>query len=177
MSAVPTSSIESVLVENRVFPPPASAVQGARIAGTVGLPLAGVAVRVVDPESGTALGPNSVGMIEVKGPNVFQGYWRMPEKTAEELRPDGWFITGDLGMRDADGYVTIVGRGKDMVISGGLNVYPKEVEMLIDAILKLHQKIQNEPLGPVRAQLAAERAAQGERLELLPSSVKYGREK
>jgi malonyl-CoA/methylmalonyl-CoA synthetase len=73
-------------------------------------------------------------MIEVKGPNVFAGYWRMPEKTAAEFRADGFFITGDLGTRDADGYVAIVGRGKDLVITGGLNVYPKEVEEVIDAL-------------------------------------------
>ena len=73
-------------------------------------------------------------MIEVKGPNVFRGYWRMPEKTAQEFRPDGYFITGDLGRVDADGYIHIVGRAKDLVISGGFNVYPKEVESEIDAI-------------------------------------------
>ena len=78
--------------------------------------------------------PDTVGVIEVRGPNVFQGYWQMPEKTAEELRPDGWFITGDLGTRDADGYVTIVGRAKDLVISGGYNVYPKEVELVLDEV-------------------------------------------
>jgi malonyl-CoA/methylmalonyl-CoA synthetase len=73
-------------------------------------------------------------MIEVRGPNVFGGYWQMPEKTAEELRADGWFITGDLGKRDADGYVHIVGRAKDLVITGGYNVYPKEVEMVLDEV-------------------------------------------
>ena len=73
-------------------------------------------------------------MIEVKGPNVFSGYWRMPEKTAQEFRPDGHFVTGDLGQIDADGYIHIVGRAKDLVISGGFNVYPKEVETEIDAI-------------------------------------------
>ena len=73
-----------------------------------------------------------VGMIEVSGPNVFQGYWRMPEKTAEELREDGFFITGDLGALDADGRLSIVGRSKDLVISGGYNVYPKEVEAVLD---------------------------------------------
>ena len=75
-----------------------------------------------------------IGVLEVKGPNVFAGYWRMPDRTAEELRPDGFFITGDLTRLDADGYVHIVGRAKDLVISGGLNVYPKEVEDLIDAL-------------------------------------------
>ncbi len=105
---------------------------GARRAGTVGLPLPGVALRITGEAGEVAAG--EVGMIEVRGPNVFQGYWQMPEKTAEELRPDGWFITGDLGMRDADGYVTIVGRAKDLVITGGYNVYPKEVELLLDAV-------------------------------------------
>ena len=75
-----------------------------------------------------------IGTIEVRGPNVFKGYWNMPEKTAEELRSDGFFITGDLGFVDADGYVSIVGRGKDLVITGGFNVYPKEVELAIDAL-------------------------------------------
>jgi malonyl-CoA/methylmalonyl-CoA synthetase len=73
-----------------------------------------------------------IGVLEVRGPNVFQGYWQMPEKTAEELQADGWFITGDMARIDADGYVTIVGRQKDLVITGGFNVYPKEVESLID---------------------------------------------
>ncbi|MRX50142.1 AMP-binding protein [Paracoccus sp. S-4012] len=104
--------------------------EGERRAGTVGPALPGVEVRIT--EGATEVAPGEIGMIEVRGPNVFQGYWRMPEKTAEELAADGWFTTGDLGTRDADGYVTIVGRGKDLVISGGFNVYPKEVEMLID---------------------------------------------
>ena len=73
-------------------------------------------------------------MIEVKGPNVFKGYWRMPEKTKAEFRDDGFFITGDLGKIDAHGYVHILGRGKDLVISGGFNVYPKEIESEIDAM-------------------------------------------
>ena len=107
---------------------------GERRPGTVGFPLPGVAARVVDPETGAALPAESVGMIEVKGPNVFEGYWRNPEKTAAEFKPDGFFITGDLGKIDADGYVHIVGRGKDLVISGGFNVYPKEVEIEIDGV-------------------------------------------
>jgi malonyl-CoA/methylmalonyl-CoA synthetase len=74
-----------------------------------------------------------IGEIEVRGPNVFKGYWNMPEKTAEELRKDGFFITGDLGMIDADGYVQIVGRNKDLIISGGFNIYPKEIETILDA--------------------------------------------
>ena len=107
---------------------------GERRPGTVGPALPGVALRVVSPESGDPLPTGEIGMIEVKGPNVFKGYWRMPEKTATEFRRDGFFITGDLGLVDADGYVHIVGRGKDLVISGGFNVYPKEVEGEIDAL-------------------------------------------
>ena len=99
---------------------------GERRAGTVGQPLAGVDLRLSDVVDG-------VGMIEVRGPNVFAGYWQMPEKTAAEFTADGWFITGDLGTMDADGYLSIVGRSKDLVISGGYNVYPKEVELVLDA--------------------------------------------
>ncbi len=107
---------------------------GERMAGTVGLPLAGIDVRISDPESGKELAAGEVGMIEVRGPNVFKGYWRMPEKTASEFRSDGFFITGDLGRIDDKGYVSIVGRGKDLIITGGFNVYPKEVESEIDSI-------------------------------------------
>jgi malonyl-CoA/methylmalonyl-CoA synthetase len=104
---------------------------GERRAGTVGLALPGVEVKVCDGE-GVALPRGEVGMIEVRGPNVFQGYWQMPEKTAAELRADGFFITGDLGVIDGEGYVTIVGRGKDLIISGGYNIYPKEIELVLD---------------------------------------------
>ena len=107
---------------------------GDRVPGSVGYPLPGVQVRIADPETGALLPTGEIGMIEVKGPNVFKGYWRMPEKTAAEFRPDGFFITGDLGRIDGRGYVYIVGRGKDLVISGGYNVYPKEVETEIDAL-------------------------------------------
>jgi malonyl-CoA/methylmalonyl-CoA synthetase len=107
---------------------------GERRPGAVGLPLPGVSLRVADPETGAILPQGAVGIVEVKGPNVFKGYWRMPEKTASEFRADGFFITGDLGMIDADGYLSIVGRAKDLIISGGLNVYPKEIESEIDAI-------------------------------------------
>ncbi|MDN2566111.1 malonyl-CoA synthase [Aquibium sp. A9E412] len=107
---------------------------GERRAGTVGFPLPGVEVIVTDPASGARLPDGQIGMLEVRGPNVFSGYWRMPEKTAEELRANGFFITGDLGTIDARGYVSIVGRSKDLVISGGYNVYPKEVEGVIDAL-------------------------------------------
>ncbi|MEX6505450.1 malonyl-CoA synthase [Jiella sp. M17.18] len=107
---------------------------GERRAGTVGFPLPGVSLRIADPETGAELPVGEIGMIEVKGPNVFSGYWQMPEKTASEFRKDGFFITGDLGLIDADGYVSIVGRGKDLVITGGFNVYPKEVELAIDEL-------------------------------------------
>jgi malonyl-CoA/methylmalonyl-CoA synthetase len=108
--------------------------EGARVAGTVGPPLPDVALRITDAETAVPVAKGEIGMIEVKGPNVFAGYWRMPEKTAAEFRPGGWFITGDLGKIDEAGYVHIVGRGKDLIISGGLNVYPKEVEGEIDAL-------------------------------------------
>ena len=107
---------------------------GDRVAGTVGFPLPGVSARIRDPETGAPVADGDIGMIEVKGPNVFKGYWRMPEKTAAEFRDDGFFITGDLGKIDERGYVHIVGRGKDLVITGGFNVYPKEVEDEIDAM-------------------------------------------
>ena len=108
--------------------------EGERRPGTVGFALPGVSVRIADPDSGAPVPAGEVGVIEVKGPNVFAGYWRMPEKTAQEFRADGYFITGDLARVDADGYIHIVGRAKDLVISGGFNVYPKEVESEIDAI-------------------------------------------
>ncbi|NVK12866.1 MAG: malonyl-CoA synthase [Rhodobacteraceae bacterium] len=104
--------------------------EGERRAGTVGFPLPGVEARVM--RDGAQVSAGEIGVLEVRGANVFQGYWQMPEKTAEELRPDGWFITGDMAKVDADGYVTIVGREKDLIITGGFNVYPKEVESLID---------------------------------------------
>ena len=107
---------------------------GDRVPGAVGRALPGVAVRVTDPETGTELARDTIGMIEVRGPNVFKGYWRMPEKTKAEFRDDGFFITGDLGKIDGQGYVHILGRGKDLVISGGFNVYPKEIESEIDAM-------------------------------------------
>jgi len=107
--------------------------EGLRVPGSVGLPLPGVALRIAD-KAGNALPQGEIGMIEVRGPNVFQGYWRMPEKTAAEFRQDGYFMTGDLGTIDAQGYVHIVGRDKDLIISGGFNVYPKEIESLIDEL-------------------------------------------
>lgn len=107
--------------------------EGERVAGSVGFPLPGVDLRIIDPESG-APAPGAIGMIEVRGPNVFKGYWRMPEKTAEEFRADGFFITGDLGYTDERGYVHIAGRAKDLIISGGFNIYPAEVENALDAL-------------------------------------------
>ncbi len=107
--------------------------EGARVPGSVGLPLPGVELRIAG-EDGAPVAQGEIGMIEVRGPNVFKGYWRMPEKTAAEFRADGFFKTGDLGTIDGNGYVHIVGRGKDLIISGGLNVYPKEIESLIDEL-------------------------------------------
>ncbi|WP_299792464.1 malonyl-CoA synthase [uncultured Marivita sp.] len=107
---------------------------GDRRAGTVGKPLPGVEVIVTDPETGQPLPQGEVGMIEVRGPNVFKGYWQMPDKTAAELRENGFFITGDLGQFSEDGYLSIVGRSKDLIITGGYNVYPKEVEDVLNDI-------------------------------------------
>ena len=107
---------------------------GERVPGAVGFPLPGVELRIADAETGAALPAGDIGMIEVKGPNVFKGYWRMPEKTAAEFRADGFFVTGDLGRLDENGYVHILGRGKDLIITGGFNVYPKEIEAEIDAL-------------------------------------------
>jgi len=104
---------------------------GERVPATVGFPLPGLELRIAD-EHGHELPNGEVGTIEVRGPSVFSGYWRMPEKTAEEIRSDGYFITGDLGIVDDEGRVSIVGRAKDLVISGGYNVYPKEVESILD---------------------------------------------
>lgn len=108
--------------------------EGERRAGTVGFPLPGVEVIVADPETAEPLPVNEVGSVEVRGPNVFCGYWQMPDKTTEEIRENGFFITGDLGAFDERGYLSIVGRSKDMIISGGYNIYPKEIELLIDDI-------------------------------------------
>ena len=107
---------------------------GERRAGTAGLPLPGVEVIVTDPATGEVLQNGRTGMIEIRGPNVFKGYWGMPEKTAEELRENGFFITGDLGSIGEDGYVSLVGRSKDLIISAGYNIYPKEVELMLDSI-------------------------------------------
>lgn len=106
---------------------------GPRKAGTVGRPLPGVALRICAPD-GTSCAPGEIGEIQVRGPNVFRGYWGLPDKTAEAFTPDGYFCTGDQGVISADGYVSIVGRSKDLIISGGLNIYPKEIETAIDAL-------------------------------------------
>jgi malonyl-CoA/methylmalonyl-CoA synthetase len=105
--------------------------QSERRGATVGFPLPGVGLRVVD-DANQPLPVGEIGNIQVKGPNVFKGYWRMPEKTAEEFTQDGWFKTGDVGKVDERGYVSIVGRSKDLIISGGYNVYPAEIEGYIN---------------------------------------------
>jgi len=107
--------------------------EGERRAGTVGFPLAGTEIRIADAD-GKPLAQGEIGGIEVRGPNVFVGYWGLPEKTRTEFRPDGFFITGDVGMIDKDGYLHIVGRTKDLIISGGFNIYPKEIELVIDQV-------------------------------------------
>ena len=106
---------------------------GERRGGTVGFPLPGVSVRVTAADD-RALGAGEPGEVQIRGPNVFSGYWRMPEKTKEEFTADGWFHTGDVGQWSGDGYLSIVGRAKDLIISGGYNVYPKEIELVIDAL-------------------------------------------
>jgi malonyl-CoA/methylmalonyl-CoA synthetase len=100
--------------------------EGERIPGSVGYPLPGVELRIG--------GGEETGVLQIRGPSVFSGYWRMPEKTAEEFTPDGWFITGDVGRQDPDGRVWISGRAKDLIISGGYNVYPKEIELVLDEL-------------------------------------------
>jgi malonyl-CoA/methylmalonyl-CoA synthetase len=105
--------------------------RGERKPGTVGPPLPGVDVRITN-DDGKVVGPGAIGNLEVRGPNVFIAYWKMPDKTAEDFTADGYFRTGDKGSIDDEGYVSIVGRAKDMVITGGLNVYPKEIELFID---------------------------------------------
>ena len=119
---------ETVMLTSNPYRP-----EGARRGGTVGLPLPGVGVRVLD-DKGSPLPAGEVGHIQVKGPNVFKGYWRMPEKTADEFTTDLWFKTGDVGRIDADGFVTIVGRSKDLIISGGYNVYPAEIEGVVNEL-------------------------------------------
>ncbi len=127
---------ETVMLTSNPYRP-----ESGRLAGTVGAALPGVSVRVVD-EVGAAAAPGTVGHVQVRGPNVFSGYWRMPEKTHEEFTADGWFRTGDMGMFGGrakhralpEDTLSIVGRSKDLIISGGFNVYPKEIESLIDEL-------------------------------------------
>jgi malonyl-CoA/methylmalonyl-CoA synthetase len=118
---------ETIMLTSNPYRP----ADGQRLGGTVGFPLPGVGLRVRSDE-GQDLSSGEIGGIEVRGPNVFKGYWRMPEKTKEEFTADGWFKTGDVGRIDASGRVTIVGRSKDLIISGGYNVYPAEVEGYIN---------------------------------------------
>ena len=119
---------ETVMLTSNPYRP-----EDARRGGTVGRALPGVGVRVHD-DDGHACAAGAIGHIEVRGPSVFQGYWRMPEKTREEFTPDGWFRTGDVGALDADGVLTLVGRSKDLIISGGFNVYPAEIEGRINEL-------------------------------------------
>ena len=107
--------------------------EGDRVPGTVGFTLPGIQLRIADGE-GRELPRGEIGTIEVAGPAVMRGYWRMPEKSKQEIREDGFFITGDLGIQDKNGRVSIVGRGKDLIISGGFNIYPKEIETVIDEL-------------------------------------------
>lgn len=108
--------------------------EGERRPGTVGFPLPGVDLRIADPASGAPVPQGEIGSIELRGPNLFSGYLNLPEKTAEDMRPDGFFITGDLGRIDSDGYLHIVGRSKDLIIAGGYNIYPREIELALDAL-------------------------------------------
>jgi malonyl-CoA/methylmalonyl-CoA synthetase len=119
---------ETVMLTSNPYRP-----ESARRGGTVGLPLPGVGVRVQD-DKGSPLPAGEIGNVQVKGPNVFKGYWRMPEKTADEFTTDLWFKTGDVGRLGTDGYLTIVGRSKDLIISGGYNVYPAEIESVINEL-------------------------------------------
>ena len=112
---------------------PCRAADGERRGGTVGFPLPGVGLRILDAHDRPCT-QGEIGAIQVHGPNIFHGYWRMPEKTKEEFTADGWFKTGDVGKVDADGYVSIVGRSKDLVITGGYNVYPAEVEACLNEL-------------------------------------------
>jgi malonyl-CoA/methylmalonyl-CoA synthetase len=99
--------------------------------GAVGKPLPGVQVRIVQSETGSVLPIGEIGEVQLRGPNIFKGYWQQPEKTSESFSQDGWFKTGDLGFLEPDGYLTLCGRSKDLIISGGLNIYPPEVERVL----------------------------------------------
>ena len=106
---------------------------GGRIPGTVGFPLPGIEIRVVG-EDGSPVSADAPGIVQVRGPNVFTGYWKLPAKTAQEFRDGGWFHTGDVGSVDGEGRLTLAGRASDMIISGGLNIYPKEIETALDDV-------------------------------------------
>jgi malonyl-CoA/methylmalonyl-CoA synthetase len=112
---------------------------GERRPGTVGKPLPDVEIQINDTQTGRENADGEIGMIEVRGPNVFKGYWNMPDKTALELKENGFFITGDLGKLSSDGYLSIVGREKDLIISGGYNVYPKEIEDVLNELEKIDE--------------------------------------
>jgi malonyl-CoA/methylmalonyl-CoA synthetase len=125
---------ETVMLTSNPYGPDARhGGQAERRGGTVGFALPGVQLRIVG-EDGASVASGAIGAIQVRGPNVFAGYWRMPEKTKEEFTPDGWFKTGDVGLQDERGYLTIVGRSKDLIISGGYNVYPAEVEACLNEL-------------------------------------------
>ena len=114
-------------------------VDGERRPGAVGFPLPGVELRITDEKTGAELPRGRAGMIEARGPNIFKGYWGMPEKTRAAFRGDGFFVTGDLGRFDEDGYLRIVGRESDMIVTGGLNLYPSEVEAAMNAMPEISE--------------------------------------
>jgi malonyl-CoA/methylmalonyl-CoA synthetase len=124
---------ETVMLTSNPYAESATASQLKRQAGTVGFALPGVGVRIRG-EGGVACAPGEIGAVEVRGPSIFQGYWRMPEKTAEEFTADGWFKTGDVGQLDAFGRLTLIGRSKDLIITGGYNVYPAEIEGYLNEV-------------------------------------------
>jgi malonyl-CoA/methylmalonyl-CoA synthetase len=129
---------ETVMLTSNPYAAVAGAPHAARIAGTVGFALPGVDLRIAG-EAGSRAEPGQIGAVEVRGPSIFQGYWRMPEKTAEEFTADGWFKTGDVGQLDAHGRLTLIGRSKDLVISGGYNVYPAEVEGYLNELAGIEE--------------------------------------
>ncbi len=149
--------------------------QAERRGGTVGFPLPGVRLRIVGDDD-APLGPGAIGAIQVRGPNVFSGYWRMPEKTREEFTLDGWFRTGDVGLQDAQGYVTIVGRSKDLIISGGYNVYPAEVEGCLNELSGVEESavvgVPHPDFGEVGVALVVARQGQSPDPEQLVAALK-----
>lgn len=151
--------------------------QAERRGGTVGFPLPGVRLRIVGADD-APLGPGAIGAIQVRGPNVFSGYWRMPEKTREEFTLDGWFRTGDVGLQDAQGYVTIVGRSKDLIISGGYNVYPAEVEGCLNELSGVEESavvgVPHPDFGEVGVALVVARQGQSPDPEQLVAALKAG---